>query len=419
MYLKRLLEDKLDRMAGLFPLLVLGGARQAGKSTLLAHLFGARASVTVFDPVTDMGQARADPDLFLRLNPAPLILDEVQYAPELLPALKRAVDRRPGEKGLYFLTGSQQLSVLAGVQESLAGRAYVCDLWPMTRGELAGAGGGGLLDWLYAEPAPDDAVALMERMRAAGPPPLPRGNLLERLLLGGYPGLLELPPDAAPDWQASYLRTYVERDVRVLRDVGQPHDFTRFVRLIAALGSQEMNFSQLGREIGISPRTARAWLDVMAASFQVILLDAYSGNTVKRISSRPKIHLVDSGLGCHLLGISSPSGLSAHPNLGAIFESHVVAELLKQAGALSPPPRAWHWRAASGAEVDLLLERDGRVIPVEIRLSSRPSRRDTSGLRALRDTYPRLRLGPRLIVHGGAELFLVDEDTLAAPVDWV
>ncbi len=419
MYLKRLLEERLDRAAGMFPIVVLGGARQAGKSTLLAHLFGSRAPATVFDPVTDVGQARADPDLFLRLTPPPLILDEVQYALELLPALKRAVDRRRGEKGLYFLTGSQQLTVLAGVQESLAGRAYLADLWPMTRGELAGAGGGGLLDWLYAEPAPASGAALLERMRAAGPPPLPRGNLLERLLLGGYPGLLELPPDAAPEWQASYLRTYVERDVRVLRDVGQPHDFSRFVRLVAALGAQEVNFSQLGREIGVSPRTARAWLDVLAASFQVILLDAYSGNAVKRLSSRPKVHLADSGLGCHLLGISSPAGLSAHPRLGAIFESHVVSELLKQAGALNPPPRAWHWRAASGAEVDLLLERDGRVIPAEIRFSSRPSRRDTSGLRAFVDTYPRLRPAPRLIIHGGIELFLVDEETLAVPVDWV
>jgi predicted AAA+ superfamily ATPase len=258
----------------------------------------------------------------------------------------------------------------------------------------------------------------MERLREAGPPPVPRGNLLDRVLLGGYPGLLEFPLNAAAEWQASYLRTYVERDVRVLRDLSQPHDFTRFVRLIAALGAQEINFSQLGRQVGITPRTSRAWLDVLAASFQLILLNAYSGNTLKRVSSRPKVHLMDSGLCCHLLGISSAAALSSHPNLGAIFESHVVAELLKQAGALSPAPRAWHWRASSGAEVDLLLERDGLVIPVEIKLASRPSKRDTSGLRALAKTYPRLALGPRLIVHGGSELFLVDEQTLAVPVDW-
>ncbi|MDJ0764158.1 MAG: ATP-binding protein [Myxococcota bacterium] len=406
-------------MAELFPVVVLGGARQAGKSTLLSRLFASQATTVVFDPVVDVSGARQDPELFLRLNPPPLILDEIQYAPELIPTLKRAVDERRDLNGQYYLTGSQQLNLMQRVEESLAGRVYVTDLWPMSRGELAGAGGLGLLSALYVDDPPRDAVTLLSRLREVGPFSQPRGNVLERMFIGGYPGLLAFSVDEVQHWHVSYIRTYIERDVRVLKAVSEPHDFSRFLRVMAALTAQEINFSQLGREVGITPKTARSWLDVLRASYQLVLLDAYSGNAIKRVTGKPKAHMVDTGLLCHLLSISSPTALSGQPGLGAVFETYVVAEIQKQMGALNASPKAWHWRASSGAEVDLLLERDGVFVPIEMKLSARPSKRDLSGINAFEKTYPNLQIGPRIVVHGGAELYLIDERSAAIPIEWV
>jgi len=418
-YHPRLIEEKIHHLSDVFPVVVLCGARQAGKSTLMAHVLGGKVPAFVFDPVTDVANAREDPELFLRLNPPPLFLDEVQYAPELLPVLKRIADQSPERSGQYFLTGSQQLEVLTKVKESLAGRAVLIDLWPMSRGERAGSLKAGLLAALYAEAPPKDAYALVNRLRESGPPPLPAGNLLERLFRGGFPRLLHVGIDDVPVWFSSYVRTYVERDVRVLRDVSSPHDFSRFLRLVAAITAQDVNASHLGREIGVTPRTAKAWLDILAASYQVVLLDAYSGNAIKRVSGRPRAHLCDTGLAANLLSVSSPPALGNHRSLGALFETFAVTEILKTAEALTLKPQAWHWRTLAGAEVDLLLERDGVFVPIEVKLSSRPSRRDLSGLHAFVETYPKLDIGPRIVVHGGSELFLVDESTAAVPVDWV
>lgn len=446
----RLIGRRLQRLAKQFPVVVIAGARQTGKTTLCLDLFGQVAELVVFDPVTDIGDARRDPELFLGLHPPPLVLDEVQYAPELLAALKRKVDRDlhdeklPGKAQLarskggagpaadrgqarestgvqvrYVLTGSQQLQVLSKVRESLAGRAMLFDLWPMSRGELAGDLKGGLLPPLLGTRNAKEAQALCQSLKSAGRPPCRGEPLLERIFRGGYPGLLHFETGDVPAWMHAYLGTYVERDVRVLRDLSSPHDFTRFVRLLAALTAQEVNYSHLGREIGITPRSATGWLEVLVASFQVIRMDAYSGNTVKRVSGRPKMHLTDTGLACHLLHLSSPEALGSHPALGALFESYVVTELLKQAEAEDVRPMTWHFRTSGGAEVDLILERDGVFHPVEVKLSSRPSLRDLGGLRSFRATYPRLKVGPGVVVHGGDDLYLIDAETIAVPVDFV
>ncbi|MBI5609408.1 MAG: ATP-binding protein, partial [Deltaproteobacteria bacterium] len=262
----------MQRLAANFPVVAVLGARQVGKSTLLDRAFGQIAPAVVFDPVVDVANARQDPELFLRMRGTPLILDEIQYAPELLPALKRAVDQRRGEPGQYFLTGSQQLPVLRGVQESLAGRVALLDLLPMSRRELHQAAGPSLLQVLLggglrtARQLHSELAALPRVATGAG--------LLQQLYRGGFPGLLPLGDDDVAEWMGSYLRTYVERDIRPLRDVGQPHEFTRFLRLMAALTGQELNASQLGRDIGIAPKTALAWLEVLERSFQILPLPA-------------------------------------------------------------------------------------------------------------------------------------------------
>lgn len=405
-YRPRHAESKLLELVGFFKSVLVTGARQVGKSTLLAQLFPEHTAV-VFDPVQDLYGARADPDLFLDNFPPPLILDEIQYAPELLPALKRRMDRREGP-GQYLLTGSQNLAVLEAVAESMAGRVGILPLEGLTSGELAGRGGdrGWLAAWLQdpasLEPSPN-------------PPVHEVTSPAQRFWRGTLPGLLDAPDSIVPDYHRSYVQTYVDRDVRTMEDIRQLATFGRFLGLAAALTAQELNDSQLGRELGVSPSTARRWLDLLTNTYQWRELPPYHGNAIKRISGKRKGYLRDTGLAAYLQRISSPQALAVSPMLGSLFETWVVNDIHAQLMQLGVPPKVHHWRTSGGAEVDLVLERDGRLYPIEIKCKTTISGHDTRGLRAFRETYPRQDVATGLIVYAGGASYRANEHTLVIP----
>lgn len=379
-----------------------------GKTTLLRAEFPTLA-VVEFDPAVDVANARQDPDLFLDNHPPPVILDEIQYAPEVVAALKRRVDRT-GRSGMYLLTGSQQWSVLRTASESLAGRAVFLDLEGFCLSELAGCPTED--HWLSRYLAdPSDFLGRPSRRL------VPAGTLFERLWRGWLPGAIDLPVEAAIEFQRAYLRTYVERDVRLLAEVEDWQQFGRFVRLAAALTAQEQNHSQLGREIGVTPQTAQRWLSMLRATFQWFEVPAYAGNTVKRISGRPKGYLADTGFACALQMVSSPAALAGHPLVGALFESAVAGEIRRLAAALAAPPALYHWRSQGGAELDLVLERDGVLFPIEIKLASRPGKRDARGIHAFRETYPQLRVAPGLVLAPCEQALRLSEHAWALPWD--
>lgn len=407
MYRERFLTGRLQRLAASFPAVVVAGARQVGKSTLLQHLYGGRADIVVFDPVVDVENARQDPELFLANHRTPLVLDEIQYCPELVASLKRRIDenRSPGQ---YLLSGSQQWSVLTSVAESLAGRAAFLDLEGFCLAEIAGSQRSWLAAWLA-----DPAAFLAAPSRRL---PLSR-TLYEHLWRGGLPEAASLNEAVIPDFHAAYQRTYIERDVRLLGDVADWQLFGRFVRLCASLTAQEVNRSHLGRELGVTPQTAGRWLDLLKATFQWFEVPAYSGNAVKRIGSKPKGYLADTGLACRAQLLSSPAALGGHPLLGALFETAVAAEIRKHASALPTPPQIYHWRSNGGAEVDLLLERDGAFYPIEAKLRSTPSRRDTTGITAFRKTYPHLRIERGLVIAPTEKALQLSDQDWALPWD--
>lgn len=413
-YKSRILAAKLRRMVGQFPVVVVSGARQVGKSTLLKHELPDWQAV-VFDPVTDVGNARQDPDLFLDNHRSPLILDEIQFVPELVAAIKRRVDRSDtrsaGRKaGMYVLTGSQQWSVLKSASESLAGRAVFLDLEGFSLAEITRAG----IDdhWLkrYLE-SPEEFVA-------SSPARLPvERTLYEQLWRGFLPEADSLESDWIGEFYRAYLRTYIERDVRLLSDVSDWQQFGRFVQLTAALTAQEVNRSQLGRELGITPQTAQRWLAMLRATFQWFEAPAYHGNAIKRISAKSKGYMTDTGLACTLQSISSPQTLSGHPLAGALFESAVAGEIRKLAGTLATPPNLYHWRTYAGGEVDLVLERDGVFYPIEIKLTSHPSRKDTRGIEAFRSTYPKLNIATGLVIAPVEHIERLSERVYTLPWD--
>lgn len=405
---RRMLAGKLQRMLRRFPVVVVTGARQVGKSTLLAHELQDWATVT-FDAAVDVGNARQDPELFLDNHPTPLVLDEVQYAPELVPSIKRRVDRAPSP-GQFVLTGSQQWSVLRSASESLAGRAVFLDLEGFSLSEIAEQ----TIEPHWLERYLTDPAEFV-----AKPPGRLRQSrtLYEQLWRGFLPLADSLEAEWIGDHERAYLRTYIERDVRLLADVNDWQQFGRFVQLMGALTAQEINFSQLGREIGVTPQTAQRWLAMLRATFQWFEVPPFHGNTIKRISGKPKGYIADTGLACALHVISTPQALAGHPLIGALFETAVMAEIRKLGSTLSTPPSIHHWRSHGGAEVDLLLERDGRIHPIEVKLGTRPGKAETRGLRALRETYPTLAIAPGLVIAPVEEFQRLSETDYALPWD--
>ncbi|MCU0636076.1 MAG: ATP-binding protein [Gemmatimonadaceae bacterium] len=311
----------LRALAQRYPVVSLTGPRQSGKTTLCRAVFPAHPYVTL-EPLDVRAFAREDPRGFLAQHQAGAIIDEVQRVPELLSYLQADVDERP-KPGRFILTGSQELAVGATVAQSLAGRVGRLELHPCSWGEL---------------------------QRFANAP----ADILEVLWTGGYPRILDrsIPPS---QWLADYVATYVQRDVRQLLNVVDLEAFTNFVRLCAGSTATPVHLTRLGADAGVSHPTVRAWLSVLEASFLIRRLPAWHPHPRKRVVRAAKLHVVDSGLCCYLLGIREPEQLRAHPLRGAIFESWVAMDVMKQGAHRGAPHTLSHYREEGGLEVDLVL----------------------------------------------------------------
>jgi uncharacterized protein len=408
-YITRHISEKLHKIFSTFPVMIVTGARQVGKTTLLRRHFP-QCEYIEFGPVVDVKNARTDPELFLDNHPPPLILDEIQYVPELIPVIKRRIseDKRPGQ---YILTGSQQWEVIKNISESLAGRAIIIDMYGFDISEFSNTkedrnGKNWLARFLQ------NSGKFLSSDYEIEPLPV---TLTELLYRGFLPEAKFLPLELIYNFHNSYIRTYIERDVRLLRNIEDHAQFARFFKLTAALSGQEINYSKLGKDIGVTPATGKKWLSILNATYQHIEITPFSLNTVKKISSKPKGIISDSGLMCHSLVISSPDGILQNPAWGHLFESMVIMDIIKKINMLPFKPAVFHWRSHSGAEIDLLLELDGKFYPIEIKSKSRPSRRDTTGITAFRKTYPQLTIMPGLVIAPTDKILKISDNDYAVP----
>jgi uncharacterized protein len=383
-YISRTLESVLRKAAREFPAVVLTGPRQAGKTTLLTRLFARRARYVSLEPPDVRAAAAADPRGFLDLYPPPVILDEVQYAPVLLPYVKERIDARRTAVGQYLMTGSQNLLLMAQVTESLAGRAASLRLLPLSSREIAGQ---------PARPLPWERTGGMRQ-----PPPL--RSLWQRLLRGGYPELAAYPTRDAVLWHGSYIQTYLERDVRTLRQVGDLTLFQAFLRALAARSGQLLNLTDVARDLGVAVNTAKAWLSVLEATHQVRIVRPYFANVGKRLVKTPKVYFTDTGTLCFLAGLRDPAHAAAGPMAGAIFETAVLSELVKSLGGRGIDPEVYFWRTATGAEVDFIVDTASALVPIEVKTSATPRPAMAAGIVAFRELLG-AKAASGYVVHAG------------------
>jgi len=385
-YIPRALEPVLRKAAAQFPAVVLTGPRQSGKTTLLKHVFGRTSEYVSLEPPDVRAAAASDPRGFLDAHPAPVIFDEVQSAPGLLPYIKELVDDHRRVPGRYFLTGSQNLLMTEQVTESLAGRAAMLRLLPLSSHEEARRPFE-LLPWERRRKRPAGGLTAAAR-------------LWKNLVRGEYPELVASPARDFSLWHSSYVQTYLERDVRSLRQVGDLTSFQSFLRALAARSGQLLNLTDIARDLGLAVNTAKAWLSVLEATFQVIVLRPWHANVGKRLVKTPKVYLTDTGLLCYLAGLKDPDHAAAGPLGGAIFETAVLLEIVKAFINRGEEPRVHFWRTSLGAEVDLIVEAEGKLIPIEVKLSTTPRTGMASGIRSFQDDIGDS-AAPGWVIHPG------------------
>jgi predicted AAA+ superfamily ATPase len=404
MYLTRHLETKLNLVAHYSKVVLVTGARQVGKSTLLKNCFPHLPHIT-FDPHQDTYNVRQDPDLFLKQYNTPVILDEIQFYPELLSSIKRFVDQSD-QPGQYYLTGSQNLSMLKNAAESMAGRVAILPLYPMTLHERYQHANSHWLPILLEEPD-----LLPQRFKGI----IKDFSLWKDVWQGGLPGLISQPNELFGTYFSSYVQTYIERDIRLIEDIRDLNSFRQLIGILSALTSQEINLNALGGRIGVTHKTIDRWLSLLVNTYQWHLINPYHGNTLKRITKKPKGIIADTGLAAHLLQLTSPATLGTYPGLGSLFESYVINQVFGASTQLSSMPGVYHWRSHNGAEVDLLFEQNGFLYPIEIKMKSYLTKNDTRGLRAFRETYLSERIKTGVILYAGDRCYRVDESVIAVP----
>lgn len=390
---QRTLEKTIKKAAKTFPAIVVTGPRQSGKTTLLKALTQrTHRFVSLEDPDVRI-RAKEDPRRFFELHRPPLVIDEIQYVPELLSYIKTQIDedRSPGQ---WMLTGSQNFVLMQGVSQSLAGRAAILSLLPFSYAER--------IDRTAQSMAPSSWV------RALDPRTMPRVSsdvsLATAILRGGYPELARSETVDRQVWCASYIATYLERDVRNLAHVGDMSAFERFLRLCAIRTGQLLNLSDLARDIGISVPTAKRWISILETGYQISLLPAYYENVGKRFVKRPKLYFTDTALATYLLGIHDPETLLHTPTFGALFETMIVTDVLKRFLHVGAMPSLYYMETHDGFEIDLVVEDARQLFAYEIKSAATITRKHAGSLDRISEPL-RSRIARRAVISAARESF--------------
>lgn len=360
-YITRNLEKVVHQVTKEYPVVLVTGPRQVGKTTMLQKLMeGTDRSYVTLDDLNERNIAKTDPELFLQMHKPPILIDEVQYAPELFTYIKIHVDREH-EPGAFWLTGSQVFKLMRGVQESLAGRVAVLSLTPLSQTEIYGG---------VMEPFTIDMEALS--VRKQGRKEADVREIYERIYRGSMPAVVSGANSNSQIFYRSYLSTYIERDVRELSSAIDSLKFLRFITAAAARCSQMLNVAEIARDADINQVQAKSWLGILETLGIIFYLHPYSNNMLKRLIKTPKLYFYDTGLVCYLTKWSGAETLESGAMNGAVLENYVVAEIMKTYLNCGREPFLYYYRDKDAREIDIVLEHDGVLNPVEIKKTSNP-----------------------------------------------
>ncbi|MCI9142356.1 MAG: ATP-binding protein [Lachnospiraceae bacterium] len=360
-YIVRNLEKVVNQVTKEYPVVLVTGPRQVGKTTMLQKLMeGTDREYVTLDDLNERNIAKTDPELFLQLHKPPVFIDEVQYAPELFPYIKIYADKNH-KPGAFWLTGSQLFGMMRGVQESLAGRAAVLTLTSLSQAEISGG---------MTEPFTIDMEALSARKEDRKE--ADARDIFERIYRGSMPAIVSGANSNSQIFYSSYLSTYIERDVRELSDAIDSLAFLRFITAVAARCGQVLNIADIARDADMNQVQAKSWLGILEALGIIFYLHPYSNNLLKRLIKTPKLYFYDTGLVCYLTRWSSAETLESGAMNGAALENYVVAEIRKTYLSCGREPYLYYYRDKDAKEIDLILEHDGVLNPIEIKKTSNP-----------------------------------------------
>lgn len=377
MYIKRALESVVRTYTEHFKVVVVTGPRQVGKTTMLKHLIdedvvsGVDRSYVSLDNMAVRMLAKQDPELFLQRYRPPVLIDEIQKAPELLPYIKEQVDATD-RNGLFWLTGSQPLHLMKEVSESLAGRAGIIEMLGLSGAEL---------DGVASEPFLPDEDYFVRRLD----PARSRGvmEVYDRIAAGSFPGIAAMPAELRAAAFESYIETYIMRDIRDLAQVGDELRFRRFMTACAAMTSKPVVYAEFARQADIDEKTAKTWLSLLVSTYLVKIVPPFSNNLLKRLSKQPILHFTDTGLAAYLAGWDGAATLESGAMSGQIFETYAFSEIYKSYANAGKRAPICFFRTNDRKEIDLLLERNGTVCPIEVKKSSGSRLNDIKNFGAL------------------------------------
>lgn len=406
-YITRTLQKKVLELSEEYAAILITGPRQVGKTTMLQELIkenGPREYVSL-DDLTELSLAKRDPSLFFQIHKPPVLIDEVQYAPELFRAIKMMIDRdhRPGD---FWLTGSQLFRLMEGVQESLAGRMALLNLFSLSQAEI---------DGLPQPPFKVSLESLLQRKEKV--PARSAPEVFEEIWKGSMPALRSGALSDPDTFYSGYVSTYLSRDVRDLSSTIDSLKFLNFLTAVAARDSQLVNYKAIADEADINQATAKNWLHILETLGLIFYLHPYSNNTLKRLIKTPKLYFYDTGLVSYLTRWTSPEVLMAGAMNGALFENYVVSEIMKSYLHNGKRPFIYYYRDKDSREIDLVLEENGTLYPIEIKKTAHPEKKMTSSFSVLDRTN--LKRGTGAILCMAENLTALDRDTLVIPVKYL
>lgn len=405
MFLSRTLKDYISKVNDFFPIIMITGPRQVGKTSLLEECAKDNRKYVSLDSSEKRTLAQNDPSLFLQRYKPPVLIDEIQYAPQLFPYIKEIVDKEK-QKGMFWITGSQQFSLMQNVSETLAGRVGIMHLQGFSQSEK-------FENYQQSAFLPELQNIENRKTNAIGP-----DNIFHTIWKGSYPAMWLTSDDNWELFYNSYVQTYIQRDVRQILNISNELTFIKFMKAAAAQTGQLLDYASMARDVGVAETTIKSWISVLNTSGIIFLLQPYSNNLTKRALKTPKMYFMDTGLACYLTRWNNYEALEDGAYAGAIFETYVISEILKSYWHNGKEPFVYFYRDKEKREIDLLIDQNGKLHPIEIKKKSNPDKNDIRHFHVIEDTIKQQR-GEGCVICLSEEYLPISKNVYSVPVSMI